>query len=191
MAGVTFRDVSNVRKRFRSSRPRSEDSRRGVLVLVGPSAAGKAPALRMIAGSKLVSGGTIRSRPRRQRPAAEAPRLAMVFPNYALSPLTVRENLAFGLQMRRRPRAEIAAAVADAADILAITHLLDRSRASSRVASASSFAFGRAHRGPRRRRLFDEPLSNLDAKLRARNRAELQRLPSASETTTVYFTQTR
>jgi multiple sugar transport system ATP-binding protein len=115
--------------------------------------------------------------------------IAMVFQNYALYPhMTIRENLAFGLQMRRRPPNEIDAAVSETAETLEISHLLDRKPRQLSGGQRQRVAVGRAIVRKPAVFLFDEPLSNLDAKLRAQTRAELKRLHLRLKTTTVYVT---
>ncbi|HEY7369183.1 MAG TPA: sn-glycerol-3-phosphate ABC transporter ATP-binding protein UgpC [Thermoanaerobaculia bacterium] len=160
------------------------------MVLVGPSGCGKSTALRMIAGLEEVTGGTISIGDRVVNDLPPKLRdIAMVFQNYALYPhMTIRENLAFGLQMRKRPKTEIDAAVADAAETLEIAHLLDRRPRQLSGGQRQRVAVGRAIVRKPSVFLFDEPLSNLDAKLRAQTRAELKRLHSRLKTTTVYVT---
>jgi multiple sugar transport system ATP-binding protein len=160
------------------------------MVLVGPSGCGKSTALRMIAGLEEVTGGTISIGDRVVNDLPPKGRdIAMVFQNYALYPhMTIRENLAFGLQMRKRPKPEIEAAVAEAAETLEITHLLDRRPRQLSGGQRQRVAVGRAIVRKPSVFLFDEPLSNLDAKLRAQTRAELKRLHARLRTTAVYVT---
>jgi multiple sugar transport system ATP-binding protein len=191
MAAVTFRNVS---KRYGNVSViedlNLEIRDREFMVLVGPSGCGKSTALRMIAGLEEVSSGTIfiGERPVNGLPPRDRD-IAMVFQNYALYPhMTVRENLAFGLVMRKRPPGEISAAVAETAEILEISHLLDRKPRQLSGGQRQRVAVGRAIVRKPAVFLFDEPLSNLDAKLRAQTRAELKRLHLRLQTTTVYVT---
>ena len=191
MAAVTFREVS---KRYGTVSViddlNLEIRDREFMVLVGPSGCGKSTALRMIAGLEAVSGGTISIGDRVVNDLPPKDRdIAMVFQNYALYPhMTVRDNLAFGLIMRKRPPAEIDAAVAETAEILEISHLLDRKPRQLSGGQRQRVAVGRAIVRKPAVFLFDEPLSNLDAKLRAQTRAELKRLHLRLQTTTVYVT---
>ena len=160
------------------------------MVLVGPSGCGKSTALRMIAGLEEVSAGTISIGDRVVNGLPPKERdIAMVFQNYALYPhMTVRDNLEFGLKMRKRPRQEIDAVVAETAEILEIGHLLGRRPKELSGGQRQRVAVGRAIVRKPSVFLFDEPLSNLDAKLRAQTRAELKRLHLRLRTTTVYVT---
>src|SRR5688572_5263093 len=160
------------------------------VVLVGPSGCGKSTTLRMIAGLEEVSGGTIRIGERIVNHVAPKDRdIAMVFQNYALYPhMTVYKNLAFGLKLRRMPKAQIQQRVAEAARILEIEHLLDRKPRQLSGGQRQRVAVGRAIVREPAAFLFDEPLSNLDAKLRVTTRAELKRLHHRLKTTTIYVT---
>ena len=161
-----------------------------LMVLVGPSGGGKSTALRMIAGLEEVTGGTITIGDRVVNDLAPADRdIAMVFQSYALYPhMNVRENLEFGLKMRRAPRAEIDSRVGRAAEILGITQLLDRKPKDLSGGQRQRVAVGRAIVRQPAVFLFDEPLSNLDAKLRVQMRAEITRLQKDLGTTSVYVT---
>jgi len=160
------------------------------MVLVGPSGCGKSTALRMIAGLEEISGGTISIGGRVVNDLPPKDRdIAMVFQSYALYPhMTVRENLEFGLKIRKVPRAEIDRLVNDAAQILGISHLLDRKPKQLSGGQRQRVAVGRAIVRKPSVFLFDEPLSNLDAKLRVQMRAEISKLQQRLQTTTVYVT---
>ncbi|WP_428927145.1 ABC transporter ATP-binding protein [Marinibacterium sp. SX1] len=160
------------------------------VVFVGPSGCGKSTTLRMIAGLEHISGGRIYIGDRVVNRVSPGKRdIAMVFQNYALYPhMSVGENLAFCLQQRGTPRAEIAAKVAQAAETLDITSLLDRRPSQLSGGQRQRVAMGRAIVRNPEVFLFDEPLSNLDAKLRVQMRAEIKRLHRLIPTTTVYVT---
>jgi multiple sugar transport system ATP-binding protein len=160
------------------------------LVLVGPSGCGKTTALRMIAGLEEVSGGTIAIGGRIVNDVPPKARdIAMVFQNYALYPhMTVRENLEFGLKMRKTPAAQIDTLIAEAADLLGLATLLARKPAQLSGGQRQRVALGRAIVRHPSVFLFDEPLSNLDAKLRVQMRAEIKKLQQRLKTTTVYVT---
>jgi multiple sugar transport system ATP-binding protein len=163
---------------------------REFIVLVGPSGCGKSTTLRMIAGLEEISDGIIRIGDRVVNDVPPKSRdIAMVFQNYALYPhMTVYKNMAFGLKLRRMPRAEINKRVAEAAKILEIDHLLDRKPKQLSGGQRQRVAVGRAIVREPAAFLFDEPLSNLDAKLRVTTRAELKRLHQRLKTTTIYVT---
>jgi multiple sugar transport system ATP-binding protein len=163
---------------------------RELMVLVGPSGCGKSTALRMIAGLEEISGGTISIGDRVVNDLPPKDRdIAMVFQSYALYPhMSVRENLEFSLKIRKTPRAEMAARVDEAAQILDITHLLDRKPKQMSGGQRQRVALGRAIVRKPAVFLFDEPLSNLDAKLRVQMRAEISKLQKRLQTTTVYVT---
>jgi multiple sugar transport system ATP-binding protein len=191
MAGVALR---NVVKRFDEV-----DAVRGIdldipdkefLVLVGPSGCGKSTTLRMIAGLEettsgdiVIDGQVVNDVPPKDRD------IAMVFQNYALYPhMTVFENMSFGLKLRRVPRAEIRSRVEQAAKILDIADLMARRPKQLSGGQRQRVAMGRAIVRHPKVFLFDEPLSNLDAKLRVQMRTEIKRVHQQVKTTTVYVT---
>ncbi|MDU8943358.1 ABC transporter ATP-binding protein [Ovoidimarina sediminis] len=159
-------------------------------VLVGPSGCGKSTLLRMIAGLEEITGGQISIGPRvvNHLPPSERD-IAMVFQNYALYPhKTVASNMAFALRMRRMDKAEIAKRVKNAAEILGLTPYLDRYPRALSGGQRQRVAMGRAIVRDPQVFLFDEPLSNLDAKLRVQMRTEIRELHQRLGTTTVYVT---
>jgi multiple sugar transport system ATP-binding protein len=160
------------------------------IVLVGPSGCGKSTTLRMVAGLEEISEGTIRIGERVVNNVAPKDRdIAMVFQNYALYPhMTVYKNMAFGLKLRGFPKPEIDKRVREAARILDIEHLLERKPKALSGGQRQRVAVGRAIVREPAAFLFDEPLSNLDAKLRVTTRAELKRLHHRLKTTTIYVT---
>ncbi|MEP6823637.1 MAG: ATP-binding cassette domain-containing protein, partial [Ramlibacter sp.] len=147
-------------------------------VLVGPSGCGKSTLLRMIAGLEQITDGEIRIGDRRVNELQPKARdIAMVFQNYALYPhMTVRENMAFALQMAKQDKATIESKVARAAEILALDALLDRYPRQLSGGQRQRVAMGRAIVRDPQVFLFDEPLSNLDAKLRVAMRSEIKEL---------------
>jgi multiple sugar transport system ATP-binding protein len=159
-------------------------------VLVGPSGCGKSTLLRMIAGLEEVSGGEIRIGARRVNDVPPKERdIAMVFQNYALYPhMTVRDNMAFSLMLARQDRATIDGKVQRAAEILALTPLLDRYPRQLSGGQRQRVAMGRAIVRDPQVFLFDEPLSNLDAKLRVAMRTEIKELHQRLKTTSIYVT---
>ena len=160
------------------------------LVLVGPSGCGKSTVLRMIAGLEEITEGVMRigGRVVNDVPAKDRD-IAMVFQNYALYPhMTVYENMAFGLRLRKFKRDEIDRRVTEAAEILEIKDLLGRKPRALSGGQRQRVAMGRAIVREPAAFLMDEPLSNLDAKLRVQMRAELERLHARLQTTTVYVT---
>ncbi len=160
------------------------------VVFVGPSGCGKSTLLRIIAGLDTPSGGEIRIDGERvnERTAAERG-LAMVFQSYALYPhMTVRQNLAFGLQNQRMPKPEIDRRIADAARMLQIDHLLDRKPGQLSGGQRQRVAIGRTVTREPGIFLFDEPLSNLDAELRVQMRVELSTLHKRLRSTMIYVT---
>jgi multiple sugar transport system ATP-binding protein len=163
---------------------------REFIVLVGPSGCGKSTTLRMVAGLEEVTSGTIRIGDRVVNDVPPKDRdIAMVFQNYALYPhMTVYKNMAFGLKLRRYPKAEIDKRVHDAARILGIENLLDRKPKALSGGQRQRVAVGRAIVRQPQAFLFDEPLSNLDAKLRVEMRAELKALHHRLQTTVIYVT---
>ncbi len=160
------------------------------LVLVGPSGCGKTTALRMVAGleeisegSVVIGGRVVNKIPSRDRD------VAMVFQSYALYPhLTVRDNIAFGLKLRKLPKDEINSRVSNAAEVLGLTEHLDRKPRNLSGGQRQRVAMGRAIVREPRAFLMDEPLSNLDAKLRVQMRAEIGRMQRDLGVTTVYVT---
>ncbi|SMF10694.1 ABC transporter ATP-binding protein [Pseudobacteriovorax antillogorgiicola] len=160
------------------------------LVLVGPSGCGKSTLLRTIAGLETVTQGKISIAGREVTKLAPADRnIAMVFQDYALYPhMSVRDNLAFGLKMRKRPKDEIESEIMRAAKILDIEHLLDRKPSQLSGGQRQRVAIGRAIVRRASLFLFDEPLSNLDAKLRTQTRIELADLHQKIGATSVYVT---
>jgi multiple sugar transport system ATP-binding protein len=163
---------------------------REFIVLVGPSGCGKSTTLRMIAGLEQVSGGTIAIGDRVVNDVPPKDRdIAMVFQSYALYPhMTAYENMAFGLAMRKTPKGVIASRVQRAAQVLGISHLMDRKPKQLSGGQRQRVALGRAIVRDPKCFLFDEPLSNLDAKLRVEMRAEIKRLHLELGSTTVYVT---
>src|SRR5436190_4244088 len=160
------------------------------MVLVGPSGCGKTTLLRCIAGLEVVTDGAILIGDRDVTDVNPKNRdIAMVFQNYALYPhMTVRRNLAFGLKVRGTPRREIAARIAEAARVLGLEELMDRRPLALSGGQRQRVAMGRAMARRPLVYLMDEPLSNLDAKLRVRVRADLARLHAQLGVTTVYVT---
>ena len=161
-----------------------------LLVLVGPSGCGKTTLLRAIAGLETITSGTIRIDGRVVNALAPRARdIAMVFQSYALYPhMTVAENLAFGLKLRGLPRAEIAQRVANAARMLGLSELLDARPRRLSGGQRQRVALGRALVRDPKVFLLDEPLSNLDAKLRVAMRVEIARLHQRLAATMIYVT---
>ena len=161
-----------------------------LMVLVGPSGCGKSTMLRMVAGLEEITEGAISIGGRVVNDVPPKDRdIAMVFQNYALYPhMTVYNNMAFGLKLRRYPRAEIDGRVRDAAKLLGIELLLERKPKALSGGQRQRVAVGRAIVRKPAVFLFDEPLSNLDAKLRVEMRAELNKLHRRLETTMIYVT---
>ncbi len=161
-----------------------------LMVLVGPSGCGKSTALRMIAGLEEVTAGTIAIGGRRVNDVPPKDRdIAMVFQSYALYPhMTVRQNLEFGLRIRKTAREEMNRRVGEAARILGLSDLLERKPRQLSGGQRQRVAVGRAIVRQPAVFLFDEPLSNLDAKLRVQMRAEISKLQKELRTTTVYVT---
>ena len=191
MASVGIREV---RKAFGTTNVLhgvSVDIRDGeFVILVGPSGCGKSTLLRMIAGLENISGGEIRIDERVVNDVPPKERdIAMVFQNYALYPhLTVRDNMAFSMKIRKAKAAEIETRVAKAAGILGLTQLLDRYPRQLSGGQRQRVAMGRAIVRDPQVFLFDEPLSNLDAKLRVAMRTEIKELHQRLKTTTIYVT---
>ena len=163
---------------------------REFIVFVGPSGCGKSTTLRMIAGLEDISKGELYIGDRLMNDVAPKDRdIAMVFQNYALYPhMTVFDNMAFGLKLRKYPKAEIKERVENAADILGLTSFLDRKPAALSGGQRQRVALGRAIVRDAKVFLMDEPLSNLDAKLRVQMRAEIAKLHQRLKTTTIYVT---
>jgi len=160
------------------------------IILVGPSGCGKSTTLRMIAGLEEISDGELYIGDKLVNDVAPKDRdIAMVFQNYALYPhMTVYENMAFGLKLRKTPKDEIKRRVDEAARILDISHLLDRKPKALSGGQRQRVALGRAIVREPQVFLLDEPLSNLDAKLRAQMRTELSKLHARLGTTFIYVT---
>ena len=160
------------------------------IILVGPSGCGKSTTLRMIAGLEEISDGELYIGERLVNDIAPKDRdIAMVFQNYALYPhMTVFENMAFGLKLRKVPKDQIAKKVEEAARILDIAHLLDRKPKALSGGQRQRVALGRAIVREPQVFLLDEPLSNLDAKLRAQMRTEISKLHKKLGTTFIYVT---
>ena len=160
------------------------------IVLVGPSGCGKSTLLRMVAGLEAITSGQVKIGDRVVNSVDPADRdLAMVFQNYALYPhMSVRENMAYALKNRRVPAAEIAARAAEAARMLELVPYLDRKPRMLSGGQRQRVAMGRAIVRKPAAFLFDEPLSNLDAKLRVSMRAEIRKLQRRLGTTSVYVT---
>jgi multiple sugar transport system ATP-binding protein len=160
------------------------------VVLVGPSGCGKSTLLRMLAGLENITSGTIAIGERIVNNVQPKERdIAMVFQNYALYPhMTVAQNMGFSLKLRGAGAADIAARVKKAADILDLAHLLERYPRQLSGGQRQRVAMGRAIVRDPQVFLFDEPLSNLDAKLRVAMRAEIKELHQRLKTTTVYVT---
>ena len=160
------------------------------VILVGPSGCGKTTALRMIAGLEDITEGELRIGGRVVNDLPPRDRdIAMVFQSYALYPhMTVRENMGFALSLAKLPKADIAKRVQEAAEILDLTEQLDRKPANLSGGQRQRVAMGRAIVRQPAAFLMDEPLSNLDAKLRVQMRTEVSRLQQRLETTTVYVT---
>ena len=160
------------------------------IVLVGPSGCGKSTTLRMIAGLEEITSGELYIDGKLVNDVAPKDRdIAMVFQNYALYPhMTVFDNMAFALKLRKTPKAEINARVHEAAKILDIEHLLDRKPKALSGGQRQRVALGRAIVRNPKVFLMDEPLSNLDAKLRVAMRTEINKLHKKLETTFIYVT---
>ena len=160
------------------------------MVLVGPSGCGKSTTLRMIAGLEEISSGDIYIGNKRVNDVPAKDRdIAMVFQNYALYPhMTVFENMSFGLRLRHIPKQEIMQRVSEAADILGIKRLLNRKPRELSGGERQRVAVGRAIVRKPMVFLFDEPLSNLDAKMRVQMRTEIHKLHIRLQTTIIYVT---
>ena len=160
------------------------------IVLVGPSGCGKSTTLRMVAGLEEISGGELYIDGKLMNDVAPKDRdIAMVFQNYALYPhMTVRENMAFPLKLKKYPKEEIRKRVDQAAEVLGITEYLDRKPKALSGGQRQRVAIGRAIVREPKVLLMDEPLSNLDAKLRNQMRAEIIKLRQRIDTTFIYVT---
>ena len=192
MADIVLEDVS---KRYGEDALAIDDLDLGVkdgefMVFVGPSGCGKSTALRMIAGLETVTGGEIKIGGKVVNDVAPKDRdIAMVFQNYALYPhMTVRENMAFGLKLAKLDKEEIDKRVKHAADILGLTEFLDRKPRALSGGQRQRVAMGRAIVREPQAFLMDEPLSNLDAKLRVQMRSEISRIQNELNVTTIYVT---
>ena len=192
MATVSFSDVT---KRYDGGEEAIADLNLEIadgelVVLVGPSGSGKSTALRMLAGLEEISEGEVRIGDRVVNDLAPGERdIAMVFQNYALYPhMSVRENMAFALKLVKLPKAEIEVKVRDAAAALELEELLDRKPAQLSGGQRQRVAMGRAIVREPQAFLMDEPLSNLDAKLRVQTREEIAELQQRLGVTTVYVT---
>src|SRR5437879_1846742 len=191
MATVTFEHVTKKYGDVLAVNDLNLEIRDGeFMVLVGPSGCGKTTSLRMIAGLEEISDGTLRIGDRVVNDVAPKDRdIAMVFQSYALYPhMTVRDNLAFGLKLRKVPKPEIERRVQEAAGILDIGRYLDRKPKELSGGQRQRVALGRAIVREPAVFLMDEPLSNLDAKLRVQMRAEIARLQARLGVTTIYVT---
>ena len=191
MAGLTLRNVGKRYGALSIIQGLNLDIHDGeFLVLVGPSGCGKSTLLRMIAGLEEISEGTVSigSKVVNDLPASKR-ELSMVFQSYALYPhMSVRKNLAFGLQNFKMARNEVERRVAEAARILQIEHLMERKPRQLSGGQKQRVAIGRAIVREPQLFLFDEPLSNLDAELRVQMRAELASLYARLGTTMIYVT---
>ena len=191
MATVTFDNVNKVYGEFHAVKDLNLEIGDGeFMVLVGPSGCGKTTSLRMIAGLEEISSGTLRIGDRVVNDVPPKDRdIAMVFQSYALYPhMSVRDNLAFGLKLRKVPKADIERRVKEAAETIQLDKLLDRKPKELSGGQRQRVALGRAIVREPAVFLMDEPLSNLDAKLRVQTRAEIARLHQRLGTTMVYVT---
>ena len=191
MATVTFENVNKTYGDFQAVKDLNLEIGDGeFMVLVGPSGCGKTTSLRMIAGLEEISTGTLRIGDRVVNDVPPKDRdIAMVFQSYALYPhMSVRDNLAFGLKLRKVPKAEIDRRVNEAAETIQLQKLLDRKPKELSGGQRQRVALGRAIVREPAVFLMDEPLSNLDAKLRVQTRAEIARLHQRLKTTVVYVT---
>lgn len=192
MAGIALSNINKIYgNSFRALHDLSFDIKDGeFMVFVGPSGCGKSTALRMIAGLETITSGDLRIGDKVVNDVDPKDRdIAMVFQSYALYPhKTVRENIAFPLLMAGLPKTEIANRVEEAARILELTNLLDRKPALLSGGQRQRVAMGRAIVRKPAAFLMDEPLSNLDAKLRVQMRAEIARIQKKLNVTTIYVT---
>ncbi len=191
MAGVTYEHVTKQFGDVKAVNDLSLDIKdKEFLVLVGPSGCGKTTALRLLAGLEEISSGDIKIGDRVVNDVAPKDRdIAMVFQSYALYPhMSVYDNMAFGLRLRKTPKTEIDRRVKEAAGILGIGELLQRKPKQLSGGQRQRVALGRAIVREPKVFLMDEPLSNLDAKLRVQTRAEISKLHQRLETTFIYVT---
>jgi multiple sugar transport system ATP-binding protein len=192
MAAITFDDVTKTYgDGYRAVSDLNLDVKDGeFVVLVGPSGCGKTTALRMIAGLEEITGGQIRIGDRVVNNLPPGDRdVAMVFQNYALYPhMTVAENIGFALRMRKVPKAEARQRIQETARVIGLTDHLDRKPRQLSGGQRQRVAMGRAIVREPQVFLMDEPLSNLDAKLRVQMRAEISRIQRQLSVTTVYVT---
>lgn len=192
MAGITFKHVNKTYPGNVEVVPdlNLEIRDKEFVILVGPSGCGKSTTLRMIAGLEEITGGELYIGDKLVNDVAPKDRdIAMVFQNYALYPhMTVYKNIAFGLQLRKMPKDEIDKKVHEAARILDLEHLLDRKPKALSGGQRQRVALGRAMVRNPSVFLLDEPLSNLDAKLRTSMRSEISKLHKRLDTTFVYVT---
>ena len=192
MATVDMEKVNKVYENgFHAVKDFTLDVREGeFMVLVGPSGSGKTTALRMVAGLEDITSGELRIGGKVVNDETPKERdIAMVFQNYALYPhMTVAENIGFALKLRKMPKAEIAAKVKETGEILGLTEWLDRKPSQLSGGQRQRVAMGRAIVRSPSVFLMDEPLSNLDAKLRVQMRAEVQRIQRRIAVATLYVT---
>jgi len=192
MATVTLDHVNKVYSNgFHAVNDLSVDIREGeFMVLVGPSGCGKTTALRMVAGLEEITSGTLSIGDKVVNDQTPKERdIAMVFQNYALYPhMTVAANIGFGLKLRKLPKDQIAAKVKETAEILGLSQWLDRKPGQLSGGQRQRVAMGRAIVREPSVFLMDEPLSNLDAKLRVQMRAEVQRIQRRINVATIYVT---
>ena len=192
MAPVSMEKLNKVYENgFHAVKDMSLDIRDGeFMVLVGPSGCGKTTALRMVAGLEDITSGILRIDGKEVNDETPKERdIAMVFQNYALYPhMTVRENIGFALKLRKTPKSELNTKVNDAAEILGLTDWLDRKPGQLSGGQRQRVAMGRAIVREPSVFLMDEPLSNLDAKLRVQMRAEVARIQRRMEVSTIYVT---
>ena len=192
MAGLSLR---NIGKMYQGGVEAVKDANieiedKEFVILVGPSGCGKSTTLRMIAGLEEITSGELYIGDKLVNDVAPKDRdIAMVFQNYALYPhMTVFENMAFGLRLKKMPKAEIEKKVYEAAESLDIKHLLDRKPKALSGGQRQRVALGRAIVREPKVFLMDEPLSNLDAKLRVQMRATISKLHQKLQTTFIYVT---
>jgi multiple sugar transport system ATP-binding protein len=192
MAEISFHDVSKIYDgRYAAVHNLSLDVRDGeFMVLVGPSGCGKSTALRMVAGLEEITAGELRINGKRCNDLSPRDRdIAMVFQSYALYPhLTVAENIAFGLRVRGVERQEVERKVRETGELLELTDYLDRKPAKLSGGQRQRVAMGRALVRSPNAFLMDEPLSNLDARLRGQMRSEISKLQRMTAVTTIYVT---